>query len=96
MNLAERGQSAREHFSSLTFDGGDGKPPCGREATLAFTSPGASAVHVCTRQFAAVFHGDTERAVATLIHEQLHTLGLGENPPTSLEITEQVLKRCRR
>ena len=33
-------------------------------------------------------------AVATLIHEALHTLGLGENPPSSTEITERVLRRC--
>jgi len=29
-----------------------------------------------------------------MIHEALHTLGLGENPPTSAEITERVLARC--
>jgi hypothetical protein len=34
-------------------------------------------------------------AEATVIHEALHTLGLGENPPTSREITAGVLKRCR-
>jgi len=30
-----------------------------------------------------------------VIHEMLHTLGLGENPPSSFEITEQVMRRCR-
>ncbi len=34
--------------------------------------------------------------VATLIHEILHTLGLGENPPSSREITARVLARCGR
>ena len=29
-----------------------------------------------------------------MIHEFLHTLGLGENPPTSQEITERVSNRC--
>ena len=33
---------------------------------------------------------------ATLIHEALHTLGLGENPPTSREITSRVVSRCHR
>jgi hypothetical protein len=33
---------------------------------------------------------------AILIHEALHTLGLAENPPTSFEITRQVLGRCTR
>ncbi len=29
-----------------------------------------------------------------VIHEMLHTLGLGENPPTSIEITQRVKGRC--
>jgi hypothetical protein len=29
-----------------------------------------------------------------MIHEFLHTPGLGENPPTSQAITEQVKFRC--
>ena len=32
---------------------------------------------------------------ALVIHEMMHTLGLGENPPSSLEINARVLKRCR-
>ena len=34
-------------------------------------------------------------AEAMVIHEMLHTLGLGENPPTTFEITDRVLSRCR-
>jgi hypothetical protein len=30
-----------------------------------------------------------------VIHEMLHTLGLGEDPPSSFEITERVRRRCR-
>ena len=30
-----------------------------------------------------------------MIHELLHTLGLGENPPTSQDITVRVTNRCR-
>jgi hypothetical protein len=30
-----------------------------------------------------------------LIHETLHTLGLGEDPPSSTEITKVVLRHCR-
>ena len=36
-----------------------------------------------------------ESAEAALIHESLHSLGLGENPPTSSEITSRVISRCR-
>ena len=35
------------------------------------------------------------RAQAIVIHEVLHTLGLGENPPSSTEITARVLARCQ-
>ena len=30
-----------------------------------------------------------------IIHEMLHTLGLGENPPSSREITQRVTERCQ-
>ena len=30
-----------------------------------------------------------------VIHEMLHTLGLGENPPSSREITRRVNDRCQ-
>jgi len=30
-----------------------------------------------------------------IIHEMLHTLGLGENPPSSREITQRVNERCQ-
>jgi hypothetical protein len=29
-----------------------------------------------------------------VIHETLHTLGLGENPPSSAEIDSAVARRC--
>ena len=37
---------------------------------------------------------DPSLAEAIVIHEMLHTLGLGENPPTSTEITKRVKGRC--
>lgn len=35
-----------------------------------------------------------QRAELVVLHEALHTLGLGENPPGSLEITQRVGDRC--
>jgi hypothetical protein len=35
------------------------------------------------------------RAEAIVIHEVLHSLGLGENPPSSEDITAAVERRCR-
>jgi hypothetical protein len=34
------------------------------------------------------------QAEIAVIHEALHTLGLGENPPDSREITRRVAERC--
>jgi hypothetical protein len=59
-------------------------------------------VHVCptgvnalNSRFAKVQAETPSVAEFMIIHEMLHTLCLGENPPTSFEITEQVMKRCR-
>jgi hypothetical protein len=37
---------------------------------------------------------NSRHAEALLIHEMLHSLGLGENPPTSHQITARVRARC--
>jgi hypothetical protein len=42
----------------------------------------------------AAASGHPEEAEAALIHEMLHTLGLGENPPRSRDITARVRARC--
>jgi hypothetical protein len=38
----------------------------------------------------------TEDAAALIIHEELHSLGLAENPPSSAAITDRVISRCGR
>jgi hypothetical protein len=48
-------------------------------------------VFVCIAPFAEQRPGIREN---TLIHEMLHSLGLGENPPSSGEINGQVMRRC--
>lgn len=94
--LSERGTSGAAHFLGVVFEYGDRKPPCRQGGILAYTSPGSGTVQLCSEHFTEALRGDAEMAVATLIHEQLHTLGLLENPPTSREITERVLQRCGR
>jgi hypothetical protein len=61
---------------------------------LAVTTPGSRAVFVCGRTFERSWHENALNAEATLIHEMLHSLGLGENPPSSKEITDRVRLRC--
>jgi hypothetical protein len=49
---------------------------------------------VCKETFARVDAADPGFTANVVIHEMLDALGLGENPPTSEEITRQVVKRC--
>jgi hypothetical protein len=93
--LERRGGTAEGHLDSLVFKDGSGHPRCARPEILAFTSVGSSTVFVCSRSFVRVAGRDPALAEMVLIHEALHTLGLGENPPTSGEITARIEDRCR-
>ena len=92
--LDELGRTPEEHLDTLLFADGSRRPPCASPAILAFTSPGGDTVHVCASQFRSAVRSDPAYAEMVLIHELLHTLGLGENPPTSLEITARVREGC--
>jgi hypothetical protein len=72
------------------FESGLGRPGCGR-GQLAFTRIHSTEVSICPRAFTLL---RPRNQAAALIHEMLHSLGLGENPPESVAITEQVQKRC--
>lgn len=64
-----------------------------RGSVAAFTQPGSRVIFVC----GALFEGGNSlvpRAELMIIHEILHSLGLGENPPSSDKITRQVAARC--
>jgi hypothetical protein len=63
---------------------------------LMFTAPGSRVVRVCVEELKRINAQQPAYVVASLIHEILHTLGLGENPPSSREITARVLARCGR
>jgi hypothetical protein len=90
--LDAAGRTPERHLQTLFFYDGSDHPRCRREPrTLAFTSPGSHVVFVCVASF-----GRAPRGVAAtvVIHEMLHTLGLGEDPPTSDQITTRVRDRC--
>jgi hypothetical protein len=61
---------------------------------LAFTEPGGRVIHVCGKRFEEVHRSDPTLAEVIVVHEFLHVLGLGENPPTSAAITARVAARC--
>ncbi len=88
------GRTPEQHLDSLTFEDGSRRAPCASPGILAFTQVGGRTIHVCASQFRSATRSDPAYAEVILIHEMLHTLGLGENPPTSLEITARVTERC--
>lgn len=92
--LQELRQDAATYFRGLVFYDGYGRSHCATRDILASTSPGSRAVYLCSTQFVEKAHRDPGLAAALLIHEELHALGLGENPPSSREITQQVIRRC--
>jgi hypothetical protein len=66
-----------------------------RERMLAGAiAAGSRVIRVCGRRFARTVTESSSHAEAILIHEMLHSLGLGENPPTSDYITSRVMERC--
>ena len=91
--LAEQRTTGREHLRRVFFYDGSRLRLCERTSVAAVTAVGGRAIFVCPKGFREGCQSPVE-ARATIIHELLHSLGLGENPPSSREITLQVLRRC--
>jgi hypothetical protein len=95
-NLLDLGETAESYLAGrVLFYDAVGQGPCRRLGVLAYTQPGSRVVLVCGRAFEATWRNERRLAEAVLIHEMMHSLGLGENPPTSAEITTRVLEACR-
>ena len=92
--LDRLGVTAPRYLSMIVFADGAGRTTCHRTDVLAVTAPGSRVVFVCGRVFRESQARSPQGAEFVLIHEALHTLGLGENPPDSLEITRRVRERC--
>lgn len=93
--LAATGQSAAGYMAGyVAFRNGDGIGLCRHPTTFAFTWPGSRVVYVCRGPFLAVHNRDKGLAANILLHETLHSLGLGENPPTPGAITHRIHERC--
>jgi hypothetical protein len=94
LRLEETRLDAPSYARAVLFYDGSGEGPCRRPRTFAFTAAGSRVVRACPslgRLAAAAPH----EAQAVVIHEVLHTLGLGEDPPASDAITARVESRCR-
>ena len=83
-----------EYARLVVFLDGETHPACKRDGVLAFTAAGSRVVHLCGGTFARAWKKDPLEVRAALIHELLHSLGLGENPPTPAHITARVKRLC--
>ncbi len=88
------GLEGADYLRWVVFTDGFGHRSCRQGDALALTSPGRRVVYVCGPRFQRAQARDPTSAEIVVLHEALHTLGLGENPPRSLEITRQVNMRC--
>jgi hypothetical protein len=93
-SLDEWTMTAAAYAALIPFLDGSRQPLCRKTKTALVSSPGVRRIYVC-QSFADLQVRQPGLAESMVIHELLHTLGLGENPPTSLEITQRVEARCR-
>lgn len=94
--LARSGLNAGGWLRSLHVLPGDGRADCVPGRTLAFTPVGSRVVWVCPLALERLRRSQRSLVANVLVHESLHSLGLGENPPSSEEISLLVESRCGR
>lgn len=92
--LEELRMSLAEYVTAIIVEDGETDRQCAEQGVLAFTVVGSRVIHVCGRAFARAAQRDAEEARATIVHELLHSLGLGENPPSPRDITYRVKELC--
>lgn len=92
--LASTTRNAVEAFTALRFVNKPLAPQCRTDQRLAFTFPGSHVIYVCSLKLRNESIRNSVRTELILIHEFLHSLGLGENPPTSQYMTTRVAVRC--
>lgn len=94
--LASTGLTAEQYVRSIRFRSGEGLSPCRPRRTFAWTSPGSRVVFVCPGPLASFRVREGTSIVVVVLHETLHSLGLGEDPPSPMEITVAVEHHCGR
>jgi len=98
-NLDAWGLSAADYLRLIHFRDGSSVPHCEQRSVQLVAIPRMLPVFLCPdpggphSKLAAVEARNPALAEFMVIHEMLHTLGLGENPPSTFEITERVRKR---
>jgi len=92
--LRELSATPQSYLQLVYFLDGEQSRACKKDGVLAFTEPGSRVVYLCGRYFERASHRDAREVQATIIHEVLHSLGLGENPPSPGYITDRVRRLC--
>jgi len=90
--LLQMSLGIQDYLRFVYFRDGSQYPAC--SAAVAYTTVGGRVVFVCANSLERHWRSNRNHVVFALVHEVLHTLGLGENPPSSPEITYRVRKRC--
>jgi hypothetical protein len=93
-SLVKLGSSPEDYLRLVNFHDAGGSPQCGKPGVLAFTSRNSRVVYLCGRDFERAERRDPRDMQVTIIHEMLHSLGLGENPPSPREISFRILEHC--
>ena len=92
-NLEAWAVGPAEYLRIVPFVDGSGEPLCHRGKVMLVSTPNVPRVIVCPG-FARVQRDQPGVAESLVIHEVLHTLGLRDDNPSSVAITERVLARC--
>ena len=93
--LDSLGVSPAAFLGTIAFVDGAEEGRCAEHGILATTTPGGSEVRLCRAGIASLARRDPPALAVVLVHEELHSLGLGENPPSSREISRRIEARCR-
>lgn len=97
-NLDAAGETAQDYLARRVFfyEGYHLATCRSRRARkgLAVTEPGSRVIFVCSQRFGDLQERNPAEAEAVILHEMLHSLGLGENPPSSTAITIAVTRNC--
>ena len=94
--LAALDTSPAIFLRSIRFRSGREDPRCFSPYRMAYVVPGNRDVVICPALYNGVHRQYGDSTVVIVLHEALHAMGLGENPPGSREITTAVEHRCSR
>ena len=92
--LDELGVTGEAYLGLVVFLDDPLSGRCADHGTLAFTTCGSRVVYLCGREFERAWRRDAAQAQTAIIHEVLHSLGLGENPPSPRHISHRVMALC--